>query len=367
MEVPRGPMADSLREGYERDRNVWNSCARNYEDQIVCGHPDIVAYEAFEEDFLDRILLYLVRECGRSVELLDVGCGSGRLHLRYGLKVTDDVHLDPDLAGKLRRARQSIPGSEYDALLARRLRAIRGLDFSDSMIKLAEKKLAAAGLDASINSRLFLRVGSAFDLKQLMKYPVPVAVSLCNSIGVMQGPSGAVELFKAMRRAVESAGGIAIISAYAKQALETFALGNYESTMSVCGQPLWLEPDTYSDCRYTQVPRAYKLAHDPDRTIRVDVFDQKGKLVKEKFVLRRSEPAVQRVLETGHIETHSDYESYWYSFEQFEEWIDNLWPKAQSYHLVGKSIDALRAEPAQIAILDAGGRLQGLLNRWQAL
>ena len=360
-------MVDSLREGCERDRNVWDSCAGNYEDQIVCGHPDIVAYEAFEEDFLDRILLYLVRECGRSVELFDVGCGSGRLHLRYGLKVTDDADLDPDLAEKLRRARQSIPGSEYDALLAHRLRAIRGLDFSDAMIELAEKKLVAAGLGASISTRLFLRVGSAFDLKPLRKYPVPVAVSLCNSIGVTQGPAGAAELFKAMRRAVESAGGVAIISGYRRQAVETFGLGNYESTMNVCGQPLWLEPDTCADSRYTQVPRAYKLAHDPDRTIRVDVFDQKGKLVKEKFMLRRSEPAVQRVLETGHIETHSDYESYWYSFEQFEKWIDELWPRGQSYHLAGKSIDALRAEPAQIAILDAGGRLEGLLNRWQAL
>ncbi len=360
-------MVDSLREAYERDRNVWDSCAGNYEDQIICGHPDIVAYEAFEEDFLDRILLYLVRECGVSVELFDVGCGSGRLHLRYGLKVTDDADLDPDLGERLRRARQSIPGSEYDALLARRLRAVRGLDFSESMIKLAEKKLAAAGLGPSISTRLFLRVGSGFDLKQLRKYPVPVAVSLCNSIGVMQGPSGAVELFKAMRRAVESAGGIAIISAYAKQAVETFALGNYESTMNVCGQPLWLEPDTYADSSYTQVPRAYKRAHDPDRTIRVDVFDQKGQLLKEKFMLRRSEPAVQQVIETGHIETHSDYESYWYSFEQFEEWIDSLWPKRQSYHLVGKNIDALRAEPAQIAILDAGGRLERLLNRWQGV
>ncbi len=360
-------MVDSLREAYERDRNIWDSCAGDYEDQIVCGHPDIVAYEAFEEDFLDRILLYLARECGRSAELFDVACGSGRLHLRYGLKVTDDPDLDPDSAEKLRRARQSIPSSEYDALLARRLRAVRGLDFSDAMIKLARKKLVSAGLGASISSRLFFRVGSAFDLKPLRKYPVPVAVSLCNSIGVMQGPAGAVELFKAMRRAVESAGGVAIISGYRRQAVETFALGNYESTMNVCGQPLWLEPDTHAGPRYTQVPRAYKLAHDPDQTICVDVLDKEGQLLKEKFMLRRSEPAVQQVIETGHIETHSDYESYWYSFEQFEEWIDSLWPKRQSYHLVGKSIDALRAEPAQIAILDAGGRLEGLLNRWQTL
>ncbi len=360
-------MVDSLWEACERDRNVWDSCAGNYEDQIVCGHPDIIAYEAFEEALLDRILLYLVRDRFRSVDLFDVGCGSGRLHLRYGLKVTDEADLDPDSAEKLRRARQSVPGSEYDALLAHRLRAVRGLDFSDAMIKLAEKKLVAAGLGALISLRLFLRVGSAFDLKPLRKYPVPVAVSLCNSIGVMQGPAGAAELFKAMRRAVESMSGVAIISGYRKQAVETFGLSNYESTMDVCGQPLWLEPDTYAGPHHTQVPRAYKRAHGAEQTISVDVFDRKGRLVKEGFVLRRDEAAVRQVIKTGHIQTHTDYESYWYGFEQFEKWIDELWPRGQSYHLAGKSIDALRAEPAQIAILDAGGRLEGLLNRWQAL
>ena len=45
----------------ERDRRVWNDCAGTYEERIVCGHPDVLAYESFEEDFLDRVLAFLAR------------------------------------------------------------------------------------------------------------------------------------------------------------------------------------------------------------------------------------------------------------------------------------------------------------------
>ncbi|HUT03900.1 MAG TPA: class I SAM-dependent methyltransferase [bacterium] len=360
-------MDKQLSRAQQRDRNVWDSCVHRYEEHVVCGHPDIVAYEAFEEDFLDRLLLYLVRERGRSVQLFDVGCGSGRLHLRYGLKTANDADLDPDSAEKLRRARQSLPVCGYDPLLARRLRSVGGLDFSEHMIELAKEKLVSAGLGALIGSKLFFRVGSAFELGPLKKYPLPVVVSLCNSIGVMQGPSGAAELFKTMRRAVEAGGGIALISGYLQEAAQAFALSNYESTMDVCGQPLWLEPDTYADSRHIQVPQGYRRAHGAQQTLSIDVFDRKGRLVKQGFMLRRDKAAVKQVIKTGHIQTHTDYESYWYSADQFDAWINEYWPKGMTYHLIGKSIDALRAEPVQLAVLDVGGRLKGLLERWQAV
>ncbi|MBN1592299.1 MAG: class I SAM-dependent methyltransferase [Candidatus Coatesbacteria bacterium] len=360
-------MVDSLRSAFERDRQVWDSCASDYENQIVCGHPDVVAYESFEEDLLDRVLLYLIRDCGRSVHLHDIGCGSGRLHVRYGLKVTNENGLFSEAAERVRNARQALPGSQRSGILARGLSAIKGVDFSSSMIDIARRKIAAAGLDGLIDSRLVLRVGSAFELEPQPPNPTPVLVSLCNSIGVMQGQIGAENLFRAMRRAVESACGIAIISAYSKHAIGSFALGNYESTMEVCGQPNWLLPATYSDSRYMKVPRDYKQAHDPNQDILVDVVDLNGEIVEENFRLHRDEQLVKEVIRTGHIETYSDYESYWYSFEQFDEWIERLWPKEHSYHIRGARIDALRAEPAQLAILDASGSLQELLKRWRAL
>lgn len=360
-------MIDStLAEAYQRDRNVWNACAGVYETRIVSGHPDVVAYQAFEEDLLDRLLIYLMKDRDEPVHLLDVGCGSGRLHLRYGLRTATDAEMDRPSADLMRRARQASSGFEYDGNLAEGLHSVEGLDFSESMIELAKKKLIAAGLGSLIGSRLLFRKGSAFDLQPLAGEPLPVVASLCNSIGVMQGPSGAANLFKALRRAVEAAGGIAVISGYRKDSVGTFALGNYESTMEVCGQPVWLEPDTYAGPQFTRVPRKYKRARDPEQTICVNVLDGEGHIVKRDMVLRRNELAVKEVIRTGHIATHSDYESYWYSLEQFDEWISEHWPEGRSYHLAGKSLDSLRAEPAQIAILDMGGRLDGLLSRWRS-
>ncbi|MCA1810027.1 MAG: hypothetical protein LC725_11360, partial [Lentisphaerae bacterium] len=73
-----------LPERYARDQKIWDDCAQAYEAAIVHGHPDVTAYENFEEDLLDRILLFLARDARQELHLYDVGCGSGRLHLRYG-------------------------------------------------------------------------------------------------------------------------------------------------------------------------------------------------------------------------------------------------------------------------------------------
>jgi SAM-dependent methyltransferase len=355
---------DTLAKHYERDKRVWDDCAETYEEEIVEGHPDVTAYESFEEDFLDRLLTYLIRDRSRQVHLYDVGCGSARLHLRYGLKVSDEYQFPDDVKHAMTTARRANPGCQYDPELAKGLVSVGGVDFSSSMIRIAERKMEAAGLADLLDGSWYFEIGSAFDLEPMPTEPVPVLVSVCNSIGVTQGPEGAVELFKSMRRAVEKSEGIAIISSYRGEAVESYALGNYESTMNVCGQPRWLTPDDYASPKFTKLPRAYKRAHDPDPEITVDVLDEAGKLVKAGFVLQRDPTETQATIGEGHIRTFTDYESHWYSFEQIDAWIDEYWHRSRSYHIAGSSLDKLRAEPAQFAILDAGGWLGGLLERW---
>jgi SAM-dependent methyltransferase len=348
----------------ERDRRVWNECAGTYEERIVCGHPDVLAYESFEEDFLDRVLSFLAREQDLSLGLYDVGCGSGRLHLRYGLKVASTGSLPETDALRVASERAGHAAYAYEPLLAAKLEHIGGLDFSSEMLALATKKLQRAGLGSLLGTRLRLERGSAFDLSSMAGAVVPVVVCVCNSIGVMQGPEGAEKLFASIERAVGAAGGIGIISAYRKEAVGSFALGNYESTMDVCGQPKWLTPDTYAGAQYRKIPKSYKRAHDPSDVVEVDVFDQKGRLVAGSQRLVRSTDLARAATETGHIETYSDYESRWYAFAQFEHWIASRWAGHKSWHLLGAELDVIRGEPAQIAILDPQERLAGLFQRW---
>jgi SAM-dependent methyltransferase len=355
----------NLTEAFERDRKVWDSCARTYERQIVGGHPEVTAYEAFEEDFLDRLLHYLLGERNQLVRLFDVGCGSARLHRRLGLQIVDEHALTPDAAARVRLEREKQPNCNFDALISDRLRIVEGLDFSAEMITLATEKLTAAGLGSMIGGRLKLVQGSAFDLAPMPPDPLPVLVSVCNSIGVMQGEKGAVALFKSLRRAVEEPGGIAIISAYRREAVADFALGNYETTLDVCGQPRWLGPDTYAGPDYVQIPWGYKRARDSSSKVTVDVLDTNGKQILKGHDLWRVASEVERTVETGHIRTYSDYESRWYSFAQFEEWIAEHWKGCKAWHLAGKKLDTLRAEPAQLAILDPSGLLEPLIERWR--
>ncbi|MBN1569413.1 MAG: class I SAM-dependent methyltransferase [Acidobacteria bacterium] len=357
-------MLQDLNQVYERDRAVWNSCARTYEEQIVGGHPDVTAYEEFEEDLLDRILLHLIRDRKTKVRLYDVGCGSGRLHLRYALKSVLPASLPYEERSRIRSAQRVKAGYVFDSVLSHGLESIGGVDFSAEMLELARRKLRRAGLGTLLGNRLFLDQGSAFDLPLFSPYPLPFLVTVCNSIGVMQGPKGAEALFRSMCRAVEGSGGIALISSYRKEAIQSFALSNYESTMNVCGQPRWLRPDSYADARHILVPQAYKRAYDPSGEILVDVFNRKGQLLHPAVALRRDPSAVDYAIRTGHIRTYSDYESYWYSWDQIQAWMDTLWPKDRAYHLEGCKIDSLRAGPVQLAVLDAGNHLKDLVQRW---
>jgi len=358
----------TLQQMYKRDRNVWDCCAQTYEEQIVGGHPDIVAYETFEADLLDRILIYLMREQGKALQLFDVGCGSARMHLRYGLKMTKEDTLSQEMAAKVVRARWLDPGYQYDPLFNEKLVAVEGLDFSREMIDLAKSKLVSSGLADLLEKKLFLLKGSAFEIVPMQPEPLPVVFALCNTIGVMQGPEGAGELFKSLRRAVEYCGGIAVISGYRKDSVKTFALGNYESTLDVCGQPTWLNPDKYAGEKYLQIPHEYKRAFDTDQQVEVDVYYKKsGKLAKRSHVLNRNPKIVEKVADTGHITTYTDYESRWYSIDHFAYWIKQMWPNLNSYHIQGRELDALRAWPMQLAILDPRELLRDLFDRWKVL
>lgn len=355
---------DPLKNKFLKDRLTWDECAETYEQQIVGGHPDITAFEEFEEDFLDSVLRFLCQSQKRKIKLMDIGCGSGRLHVRYGAKTYNASNLPK--SHPLSQLKTNRPDLAYDETLAEGLTEVWGIDFSSKMIEIAEEKITETEMRLPDSITLNLEQGSALNLSAESDENLPVAVSLVNSIGVTQGPIGAIELFKSLRNAVESAKGIAIISCYEQIYLELFGLGQYESTMDVSGQPWWMTPDTYASNRFRQVPRNYKRAYDPNTEIIVDVYDLEGKMVEEEFLLERDPERTTRTLETGHIRTHSNYESHWYSYHLIHEWMDAHWRK-KSYHLHTKQLDRVRAEPAQMAILDSGNHLKKLLRRWEVI
>jgi SAM-dependent methyltransferase len=355
---------EDLKQRYERSRQAWNECASVYEQQIVCGHPDIHAFECFEEDLLDHILIHLCNSQPRPVKLIDVGCGSGRLHLRYGAKALGDRGLEEDHPlHTLRRAR---PDLTFDSSLQRGMIEVWGIDFSAEMISLAERKVERAALRKGPNLHLSFETGSAFDLSPEPPDALPVSVCLVNSIGVMQGPEGARKLFKAMRRSVEAANGVAIISCYQGEYVRSYGLGQYESTLDVSGQPCWLTPNTHAQDGHRLVARAYKRAYSPSPILVVDAYDTRGQLIEEDVVLERNPGLTDWTIETGKIRTYTDYESHWYSFDQVRQWVREIWPSA-SQHFETRRLDPLRAEPAQMAILDPGGHLDEPLRRWGLL
>jgi SAM-dependent methyltransferase len=353
-----------LRQQYEKDMRAWDDCAETYERQIVGGHPDILAFEAFEEDLLDRVIGHLAGHQRRRIKLMDIGCGSGRLHVRYGLK----THRTAGAATP--RSLSSLSGNTsnlaFDPEIAGALCEVWGVDFSRRMIELARDKLASIGLGGEGGLPLRLEQGSAFELGEEPGDTLPLAICLVNSIGVMQGVEGGGALFASMRRVVEAAGGVAIISCYQREFIESYGLGQYESTLDVSGQPRWLLPETYTGPDYRQLPKTYKLAHSEDDTLAVDVIDTSGTVVVRDHVLRRDPHRVRELLRTGDIITHTDYRSHWYLYDELEALIGEHWGDRGVYHLKTGDLDRLRAEPAQLAILDAGDNLRLLLDRWMA-
>ncbi|MFH0918964.1 MAG: class I SAM-dependent methyltransferase [Fibrobacterota bacterium] len=357
-------MSSLLHKVENSDRKIWDNCASVYEERIVSGHPNVTAYEAFEEDFLDALLIHLGRDCGRTMQLYDFGCGSGRLHLRYALKSIDLQDHPRGVQRAVQAARANRPDYAYCPVFNKRLIHISGVDFSARMISLAREKLASSGLSKLEPCFFSFDLGSALNVPPYRGKATPVAVSVCNSIGVMQGPAGARMLFDSMRKYVQKRRGIAVISAYRKDALLSFGLGNYESTLNVSGQPSWLTPKTYASGVNTLLPRSYKTAFDPSANILVDVYDARHRLVAAGVNLKRNPKDVAATLSSGRITTGTGYTSNWYSVRQFKEWIRDCWPRGSSYHIEGRRLDVLRGRPAQLAILDGTGALKGFFSRW---
>ncbi len=340
----------TLAKRYTDNLVTWDRCAADYEKAIVCGHPDVRAYEDFEEDFLDALLRYLLLNGEGPLRLLDSGCGSARIHLRYGLKMT------PSVPGTMAR------DIAFDPLIASGLNGIDGVDFSKEMLDIARRKLDSSRIAPKVRNLLRLRQGSAFSPAPRFVKGLPVALAVCNTIGVMQGPEGAQQLFQALRKEVEQEGGIVLISAYRRDAVPTFALGNYESTMNVSGQPSWLRPLRFTSHDVVPIPLEVKRAFDTNPRIRVAANNADGTFLEE-CILERDPAVVEEVIATGHIHTLWDYESYWYPSEQIAEWIATEWRGLPVWHIDGRQIDSLRAWPVQLAILDAGNRLKGFLSR----
>ena len=333
----------TLQQKFEHDRTIWEQCATTYERQIVRGHPDVTAYEAFEHSFIDRLALHLTRDCNLQLDCYDFGCGSGRIH----------TLLAPLL----------FPSSDDTASTGRILH-VGGIDFSEQMIRIAQQNLVEAGMSKLHPEYLSFDIGSAFDVPEYDGPGIPLAVSVCNSIGVMQGEEGAQKLFQTMNRYVQKKKGMAVISCYRKEAVAGYALGNYESTMDVSGQPCWLSPDTYAKKGNKLVPRYYKRAHDQDSAIIVDVFNSENKYHAENIKLSREPDRIRDVIATGIIKTFDGYHSRWYSTDIIKKWMRQYWHQGTRWHLAGTALDLLRGEPAQLAIVDYSGHFASIARKW---
>lgn len=352
----------TIDEKVKKSRTIWDECADSYEEQIVSGHPDIVGLEAFEEDYIDALLRFLIDRDTYPISLMDIGCGSGRLHLRYLIKTAKALHSDSGLANLISNMTKNASNLKYDPIIAKGLSEVWGIDFSSRMLALAKEKMVVKSTLQNPLKCTFVE-GSAFEIAPADKGSLPVSVCLINTIGIMQSPE---LVFKAMRRQVEAAGGIACIFCYKKESVKAYGLSNYESTLDVSGQPKWLIPADYAGNKYKMIARKYKLAHSTDPELMVDVFNTNMEPVEKNFLLKRDPAIVDMTLQSGHIQTYSGYESHWYSFNRVETWINKFWQgRGTTYHLDAKTLDSVRAEPEQIAIFDPENHLDGFIQRGQ--
>ncbi len=355
------PEAFSLR---DPDPPPWEAPGIAVEDDMAAEHPAIASMLAFEHEFMDRLLHHVASQSSGRIELVDIGCGIGRLHYRYGIKTADPRSASLSDSIRLERIRSKDPSLAFDPDLAARLARVSGVDFSAHQLSRVEGRLVEAGLSNMLRSRLLMRTGSIQSLQLQFPETMPLVVSMCNSIGLFPSPNGAAALFRSVRRMVEPSKGMAVISAFRRGAVATHALPLYESLIHLFGQARWLHPGEFVGMRYRQKAQRHKSVRDPDQTVVVDVYDCDGNLVKEQHTLTRIPDEVAKAVGTGHIRTVGDYHTHWYGEEQVAAWMQEHWAGLRHYHLAGKRLDPERGEAIQLAVLDASGLFDGLLESW---
>ncbi|MGD8780012.1 MAG: class I SAM-dependent methyltransferase [Ignavibacteria bacterium] len=338
-------MQKEITQKVEESKKKWDKYAVNYDKHIVNGHPDIVNFIKFEEEFINNILLFLSARQSRPLKLFDVCSGSGRIHNYY-------YNL--------------YKNSNEETVFPSKLKWIHGIDISKNLLDIAKNKLEFdTGTDSKEIDKLkfSFEQKSAFDLSFENNDFITVATNLLNTIGVLQPPEGSQKLFKSIRDLTEKNGGIGIISCFEKKYVETHALNQYESTMQVSGQPIWTFPNEYTSSGYTFVPKEYKTKGNVSHDTVVDVIDKNGDIIRENFTIKRNFSKTHSTILSGNVKTFTGYESMWYSYEVIDQWIKKYWDGLPAYHFETQTIDKTKAEAGQIAILDCGDNLKNYFNK----
>jgi SAM-dependent methyltransferase len=337
-----------------QSKKLWDEQTDLYEeDTIDCnGQPDIIRYQNFEYDLMDKVLSLVLknRDVNRKITLIDFGCGSGKLHIRYGCKMIDSDDIsDPDDRKKLNRLRRSMFGLQYDEHFKNGMDRIIGIDFSENMIDLAKIKTHSAGLTQDLDSKLIFKQGYVHEFDMDVGDTIPIVACMINTIGIMQGVEGARKAIWAMERIIGK-DGLGVISMYRKDKVEKYALCRYESVMESDGQPIWLIPIVHAEKDVIIKPKAYKTAlHDTD-TLPAMIFCSGGNAPIQTMIFRRDPNIVKETVETGVIRTHTGYYSKWYSREEMEDILSDIF--GTSYKIVdAEKFDYLRGEVGQIAFV----------------
>jgi len=348
---------DDLMEREGQERALWESCAKSYEDLIVQGHPDIRATESLEEEWLGYLLREKAMESTKEIHVVEAGCGSARVLVQLAAAATEAQALGQVDRALLQAYRRNHPEGTFHAGWAQACGELLGVDFSRSMLVLADKRFLRSGLSHWIQSRRARLIhGSAFHLPETAPGQSWV-ICLLNSIGVMQGEQGARALLRSVRQAAGK-NGIGFVSAYRAEAMATYGLGQYESTLEVAGIPEWLDGDLREGCR-ARSRQMIRTGQGGFRLV-VDWLDSSGTKVGEGE-LRRNPVRVERVCETGEVVTRSGYRSRWYPWSQMAQMVWEEWGEA-GWQMSPGGLDRLRGSPLQWLWFDPTGWIRKSLG-----
>jgi hypothetical protein len=351
------PVKGDLREREGQERALWENCAKSYEDLIVQGHPDIRAAESLEEEWLGHLLRKRAGETPKEIHIVEAGCGSARVLVQLAAAATEPQALGQNDRALLQAYRRSHPEGTFHAGWAHVCGELLGVDFSRSMLVLADERFLRSGLSHWIRSRRARLIhGSAFHLPETASGQ-PWVICLLNSIGVMQGEEGARALLRSVRQAAGK-NGIGFVSAYRAEAMATHGLGQYESTLEVAGIPEWLEGDLPGGCR-ARCRQIIRAGQGGPR-LAVDWLDSSGAKVGEGE-FRRNSVLVERVCETGQVATRSGYRSRWYPGSLMAQMIREEWGEA-GWQMSPGGLDRLRGSPLQWLWFDPTGWIRKSLE-----